>query len=74
MRQFFNPYNLPVAFPPQHQPWQPGIEGIMVPRPISEPPYIEKSGEKLLNKVAGLLRIPLQKKEQILESFIITNM
>ncbi|OGO76939.1 MAG: NAD(P)-dependent oxidoreductase [Clostridiales bacterium GWB2_37_7] len=52
MRQFFNPYNLPVAFPPQHQPWQPGIEGIMVPRPISEPPYIEKSGEKLLNKVA----------------------
>ncbi|MCX7921980.1 MAG: SDR family oxidoreductase [Clostridia bacterium] len=52
MRQYFNPYNLPTSFPPQHQPQQPGIEAIMTPKPISEPPLPEKSGGKLLNKVA----------------------
>jgi NAD(P)-dependent dehydrogenase (short-subunit alcohol dehydrogenase family) len=51
MRQIFNPYNLPVGFPPQHQPRQPGIEAIMVPRPISEPPVQVKPEEKLLGKV-----------------------
>ena len=49
MRQFFNPYNLPVNFPPQHQAQQPGIEAIMVPRPISEPPVPHFPGGKLLN-------------------------
>ncbi len=52
MRQFCNPYHELVGFPPQHQPQQPGIEAIMVPRPISEPPSPVKPGEKLLNKVA----------------------
>ncbi|HYE10493.1 MAG TPA: SDR family oxidoreductase [Patescibacteria group bacterium] len=51
MKQLFNPYNLPVSFPPQHQPQQPGIEAIMVPRPISEPPVPSTPGGKLLNKV-----------------------
>ncbi len=51
MRQFYNPYNLPVGYPPQHQPQQPGIEAIMVPRPISEPPVPSLPGEKLINKV-----------------------
>ena len=51
MRQVFNPYNLPVNFPPQHQAQQPGIEAIMVPRPISEPPVPHFPGGKLLNKV-----------------------
>lgn len=51
MRQIYNPYNLPVVFPPQHQPRQPGIEAIMVPRPISEPPVPVKPEEKLLGKV-----------------------
>lgn len=50
MRQFFNPYNLPVGFPPQHQDQQPGIEAIMVPRPISEPPVPTPPGTKLMNK------------------------
>lgn len=40
-----------IQFPPQHQPCQPGIEAVMVPRPISEDPnYIGTN--KLLNKVA----------------------
>lgn len=45
---------LPHSFPPQHQPHQPGIESIMVPRPIYEPPQCAEhpAGEKLLNKVA----------------------
>jgi NAD(P)-dependent dehydrogenase (short-subunit alcohol dehydrogenase family) len=52
VRQLFNPYNLPVSYPPQHQDRQPGIEAIMVPRPISEPPVPSIPGGKLLNKVA----------------------
>lgn len=52
MRQFYNPFHLPVGFPPQHQPRQPGIEAIMIPRPISEPPLQVKQGERLLDKVA----------------------
>ncbi len=51
MSQVFNPYNLPVGFPPQHQARQPGIEAIMVPRPISEPPAPPIPGGKLLNKL-----------------------
>jgi hypothetical protein len=27
--------DLPVQFPPQYQPGQPGIESIMIPRPVS---------------------------------------
>lgn len=50
MRQFFNPYNLPVGYPPQHQDRQPGIEAIMVPRPISEHPVSMPPGTKLMNK------------------------
>ncbi|UFT99707.1 SDR family oxidoreductase [Radiobacillus kanasensis] len=38
-------------FPPQHQPQQPGIEGLMVPPPIVEDPKYKGSG-KLHNKVA----------------------
>ncbi|QDP39056.1 SDR family oxidoreductase [Radiobacillus deserti] len=38
-------------FPPQHQPQQPGIEGLMVPPPIVEDPAYKGTG-KLLNKVA----------------------
>lgn len=53
------PFNYPVqicntgetAFPPQHQDMQPGIESIMVPRPISEDPNYIGSG-KLKHKVA----------------------
>lgn len=52
MSQFYNPYNLPVGFPPQHQSQQPGIEAVMVPRPISEPPAPKSPGEKLLDRVA----------------------
>lgn len=51
LRQFFNPYNLPIRFPPQHQNQQPGIEAIMVPRPISEPPVPTIPGGKLKNKL-----------------------
>ncbi|WP_036718517.1 SDR family oxidoreductase [Paenibacillus harenae] len=40
-----------VEFPPQYQPGQPGIESIMVPRPLSENPHRTGSG-KLLHKVA----------------------
>jgi len=43
--------NVPVAFPPQHQDWQPGLESIMVPRPISENPDYKACG-KLRDKVA----------------------
>jgi NAD(P)-dependent dehydrogenase (short-subunit alcohol dehydrogenase family) len=54
-----NPYNcpntfcdtVPIAFPPQHQNVQPGIENIMVPIPISNNPYYFGS-QKLQNKVA----------------------
>lgn len=42
---------IPIAFPPQYQPQQPGIESIMVPRPVSENPYYIGTG-KLLDKVA----------------------
>jgi NAD(P)-dependent dehydrogenase (short-subunit alcohol dehydrogenase family) len=41
----------PVTFPPQHQPRQPGIERLMVPKPIIENPNYTGSG-KLHNKVA----------------------
>ena len=47
--------NLPHSFPPQHQPNQPGIEAVMTPKPIFEPPPCAEympSGKKLLNKVA----------------------
>ncbi len=42
---------VPVAFPAQHQEQHPGLEYIMVPRPISENPYYKASG-KLKGKVA----------------------
>lgn len=41
----------PIAFPPQHQDRQPGLESLMNPRPISENPEIIGSG-KLKGKVA----------------------
>lgn len=41
----------PIAFPPQHQDTQPGLEYLMVPRPISEKPSYNGSG-KLKGKVA----------------------
>ncbi|MBD2867449.1 SDR family oxidoreductase [Paenibacillus arenilitoris] len=42
---------MPIEFPPQYQPGQPGIESIMVPRPLSENPEWVGTG-KLWNKVA----------------------
>lgn len=42
---------VPITFPPQHQNQQPGLEYLMMPKPISEnPSYIGSS--KLRNKVA----------------------
>lgn len=41
----------PIAFPPQHQNRQPGLESLMSPRPISEDPEYCGSG-KLKGKVA----------------------
>lgn len=41
---------VPIAFPPQHQPVQPGLEYIMCPRPIFNNPDYRGSG-KLQNKV-----------------------
>lgn len=41
----------PIAFPPQHQDRQPGLESLMVPRPISENPAYRGS-QKLQGKVA----------------------
>ncbi|NDI33979.1 SDR family oxidoreductase [Chengkuizengella sediminis] len=42
---------VPITFPPQHQNVHPGLEFLMVPRPISEDPNY-RSGYKLHNKVA----------------------
>lgn len=42
---------VPVAFPPQRQPHQPGLEYLMVPRPIYDNPSY-RGGEKLLDRVA----------------------
>lgn len=42
---------IPVTFPAQHQERQPGLEYLMVPRPISENPSYRASG-KLFDKVA----------------------
>ncbi|RFU69363.1 SDR family oxidoreductase [Peribacillus saganii] len=42
---------IPVAFPPQHQDRHPGLEYLMVPRPISENPDYRGSG-KLIDKTA----------------------
>ncbi|WP_342400047.1 SDR family oxidoreductase [Weizmannia sp. FSL W8-0676] len=44
-------YRQKYAFPPQHQPEQPGIEKLMHPRPLIEDPSYKGSG-KLENKVA----------------------
>lgn len=41
----------PIAFPPQHQDRQPGLESLMNPRPISEDPEYRGSG-KLQDKIA----------------------
>ncbi|MGG3283564.1 SDR family oxidoreductase [Paenibacillus solani] len=41
----------PIAFPPQHQSCQPGLESLMSPRPISEDPAYRGSG-KLEDKIA----------------------
>lgn len=43
--------DIPVEFPPQFQPGQPGIEAIMIPRPVSEHPGAIGTG-KLNGKVA----------------------
>ncbi|MGG7619397.1 SDR family oxidoreductase [Bacillus coreaensis] len=43
--------NVPIAFPPQEQPRQPGFEYEMIPLPISEHPAYQGSG-KLRGKVA----------------------
>lgn len=42
---------VPITFPPQHQPVQPGLEYLMFPRPIFNDPDYTGSG-KLKNKVA----------------------
>jgi NAD(P)-dependent dehydrogenase (short-subunit alcohol dehydrogenase family) len=42
---------VPVPFPPQHQPQQPGLEYLMDPRPISEDPAYRGS-KKLEGKIA----------------------
>ncbi|SFH96427.1 MULTISPECIES: SDR family oxidoreductase [unclassified Bacillus (in: firmicutes)] len=42
---------IPVQFPPQHQPFHPGFEYLMVPRPISESSTYKAAG-KLQGKVA----------------------
>lgn len=42
---------VPIFYPPQHQPQQPGIESIMVPKPVSERPSYKGSG-KLAGKAA----------------------
>lgn len=42
---------IPVQFPPQHQPFHPGVEWLMVPRPISEIGAYRATG-KLQEKVA----------------------
>lgn len=42
---------IPVTFPPQHQERQPGLEYLMVPKPISDNPLYKGSG-KLDGKVA----------------------
>lgn len=42
---------VPIAFPPQHQNRQPGLEYLMNPRPISDNPHYKGSG-KLAGKVA----------------------
>lgn len=42
---------IPITFPPQHQPIQPGLEYAMTPLPISDNPNYKGSG-KLKNKVA----------------------
>ncbi|RCW52025.1 SDR family oxidoreductase [Paenibacillus prosopidis] len=42
---------IPIYYPPQYQPQQPGIESIMIPRPVSENPAYAGSG-KLRDKVA----------------------
>ncbi len=43
--------DVPIAFPPQQQPRQPGFESAMAPRPIAENPYYTASG-KLRGKTA----------------------
>ncbi|MCX8075135.1 MAG: SDR family oxidoreductase [Clostridia bacterium] len=43
--------NIPYTFPPQHQDKKPGIESIMIPKPISDDPSYIGSG-KLNNKIA----------------------
>ncbi len=56
---FMNPFynhvtqceDIPIEFPPQYQPGQPGIESIMIPRPVSENPDRIGTG-KLQGKVA----------------------
>lgn len=42
---------IPIQFPPQHQPFHPGVEWMMVPPPISENPSVKGTG-KLKGKVA----------------------
>lgn len=42
---------VPIAFPPEHQPCQPGMEYLMNPKPISINPY-SKGSDKLRGKVA----------------------
>ncbi|MDQ0253188.1 NAD(P)-dependent dehydrogenase (short-subunit alcohol dehydrogenase family) [Evansella vedderi] len=50
-RYEYRAVNLPVQFPPQHQPFHPGLEWMMRPRPISESPDYKATG-KLQGKVA----------------------
>lgn len=44
-----------IEFPPQHQDTQPGMEYLMIPRPIFNNPYYRASG-KLYNKVVIITR------------------
>ena len=36
---------IPIQFPPQQQPFQPGLEWMMVPLPVSEDPNYRGSGK-----------------------------
>lgn len=58
MKEVHSPYGYttvckeqPLAFPPQHQDIQPGLESLMTPRPVSENPELKGSG-KLAGRIA----------------------
>ena len=42
---------IPIYYPPQYQPQQPGIESIMIPRPVSENPAYKPEAENCVIKL-----------------------